>query len=46
LSLIRSRTVRRPISALRWGTWAKTLVGGARKLIPSNLKSLHALLVW
>src|SRR5258708_5042640 len=34
LSLIRSRTVRRPISALRCGTWAKTLIGGARKLIP------------
>src|SRR5271154_3095525 len=36
LSLIRSRTVRRPISALRCGTWAKTLIGGARKLIPPN----------
>src|ERR1700722_9963699 len=34
LSLILSRTVRRPISALRCGTWAKTLIGGARKLIP------------
>lgn len=44
LSLIRSRTVRRPISALKCGACAKALVGGPRKLIPPNL--LHASLVW
>jgi hypothetical protein len=44
LSLIRSRTVRRPISALRSGTWAKMLVGAARKLVPPLVQT--ALLVW
>ena len=34
LSLIRSRTVRRPISALRWETREKMLVGGDRKPLP------------
>jgi hypothetical protein len=38
LSLIRSRTVRRPISALRWETREKMLVGGDRK--PRALSSI------